>query len=160
MAERPTTSTHYRAPGRITRSVLNPLVLAATRAGLGIWGSRTLEVRGRTSGAVRRTPVNVLELDGRTYLVSARGNGQWVRNVRAAGGRLTLARGRRREAFVAEELPDEAKPAVLRAYLRKWKMEVGAFFDGVDAGASDAELLRIAPDHPVFRLVTPAGANA
>jgi len=157
MAEQP----HYRAPGRITRSMLNPVVLAATRAGISIWGSRMLEVRGRTSGEVRRTPVNVLELDGQPYLVSARGNGQWVRNVRAAGGQLTLVVGRRRQAFVAEEITGQAKADILRAYLRRWKMEVGAFFDGVDASASDAELLRIAPDHPVFRLVAaPAGAVA
>ena len=41
---------------------------------------------------------------------------------------------------------------MLRAYLRKWKMEVGVFFDGVSAGSGDAELLRIAPKHPVFVL--------
>ena len=65
--------------------------------------------------------------------------------------------GRHAERFRAAELPDSEKPEVLRAYLRRWKMEVGVFFDGVDANSSQEELLRIAPDHPVFR-IAPADA--
>jgi deazaflavin-dependent oxidoreductase (nitroreductase family) len=151
---------HYRKPGRITRRVMNPLVAAATRLGLSVWGSRVLEVRGRQSGLPRRTPVNLLELDGRQYLVSPRGEGQWVRNVRADEGRLTLILGHRRDHRIATELADADKPPILRSYLRRWKAEVGVFFDGVDADASDDELRRIAPDHPVFILAdpnTPAG---
>jgi hypothetical protein len=60
--------------------------------------------------------------------------------------------GRRTESFTAAELADEEKPALLRAYLKKWKWEVGAFFDGVGPDASEDELRRIAPDHPVFRI--------
>ena len=143
---------HYKEPGKLTRRVMNPVVSLATRAGVSIWGSRILEVRGRTSGSPRRTPVNLLELDGRQYLVSPRGNGQWVRNVRANDGRLTLVLGRRRDERVAHELTDDEKPPVLRAYLRRWKMEVGVFFDGVTGDSDDGELRRIAPDHPVFLL--------
>ena len=73
--------------------------------------------------------------------------------VRADGGRLTLIRGRRREAWRAEEVPDSEKPPILRAYLRRWKMEVGVFFDGVSADSPADEVARIAPRHPVFRLV-------
>jgi hypothetical protein len=97
-------------------------------------------------------PVNLLVLDGHDYLVSARGEGQWVRNVRAAGGRLDLLVGRRREHRVAEELADADKVEVLRAYLRRWKAEVGVFFEGVSADSTDAEIAAIAPKHPVFRL--------
>jgi deazaflavin-dependent oxidoreductase (nitroreductase family) len=149
-----TTSTtfHYRRPGFLTRQVLNRLVLRLTRLGVSVWGSRVLEVPGRRSGLPRRVPVNLLAHDGRDYLVSARGHGEWVRNVRANGGRLDLLLGRRRERRVAVELADADKPEVLRAYLRRWKAEVGAFFDGVDASASDTELLAIAGDHPVFVL--------
>jgi hypothetical protein len=43
---------------------------------------------------------------------------------------------------------------VLRAYLKRWKAEVGVFFDGVSGDSPDAELQRIAPDHPVFRIST------
>jgi hypothetical protein len=96
--------------------------------------------------------VNLLVVDGRSYLVSPRGEGQWVRNVRADGGRLALLLGRHRDEQVAHELPDSEKSPILRAYLRRWKMEVGIFFDGVDADSDEADILRIAPDHPVFAL--------
>lgn len=110
-----------------------------------------LEVRGRRSGEPRRTPVNLLEVDGRHYLVAARGHTQWVRNLRAAGeGRLIL--GRRAEAFTAVEVADADKAAILRPYLKRWKAEVGVFFDGLDASASDEELVAAGPKHPVFAL--------
>lgn len=142
---------HYAAPGWFTRHVFNPLVAAATRLGLSVWGSRVLEVRGRTTGAVRSVPVNLLTHDGDRYLVAPRGETQWVRNLRVAG-EGTLRLGRRAEPFRADELVDADKTEVLRAYLRRWKAEVGVFFDGVDADSSDAELAAIAPKHPVFRI--------
>jgi deazaflavin-dependent oxidoreductase (nitroreductase family) len=131
---------------------MNPFVIVMMRTGISIWGSRALEVRGRKSGEPRRTPVNLLEIEGRQYLVSPRGEAQWVKNVRADGGRLVLLLGRHRDERTARELPDDEKPPVLRAYLRRWKMEVGIFFDGVTAGSAEEELRRIAPDHPVFVL--------
>ena len=146
------TQPHYREPGLVTRKVMNPAVSILTKAGISVWGSRVLEVRGRKSGDLRRTPVNLLELDGRQYLVSARGNGQWVRNVRAADGGLTLLLGRHRDDRTAEEVPDSEKSPILRAYLRKWKSEVGIFFDGVTAESEERDFQRIAPNHPVFRL--------
>ena len=146
------TAPHYRKPGWFTRRVANRLVVGLTRSGVGVWGSRVLEVPGRTSGRLQRIPVNLLAHGGAEYLVSARGNGQWVRNVRAAGGRLDLLIGRRREHLVAVELADADKADVLRAYLRRWKAEVGVFFDGVTADSTDKELRAVAPDHPVFVL--------
>lgn len=137
--------------GRFTTKVFNPFVAWLTRRGVSLWGSRVLEVRGRTSGAWRSTPVNVLSMGDAEYLVAPRGNTQWVRNLRVAGeGRLRL--GNRTEAFAAVELDDRDKPPVLRRYLERWKWEVGAFFDGVDATASDEELAAIAPGYPVFRI--------
>jgi deazaflavin-dependent oxidoreductase (nitroreductase family) len=142
---------HYRRPGWLTTNVLNRIVAMLTRLGVSVYGSRVLEVRGRTSGEWRQTPVNLLTHDGTEYLVAPRGHTQWVRNLRVRGeGRLRV--GRRVESFTASELADEDKPAVLRAYLRKWKVEVGVFFDGVGPDSTDSELLRVAPDHPVFRL--------
>jgi deazaflavin-dependent oxidoreductase (nitroreductase family) len=146
---------HYRRPGVVTRHVFNRLVAGLTRLGISVWGSRVLEVPGRRTGAPRRIPVNLLHLDGRRYLVSPRGEGDWVRNVRANAGRLALLLGRRRTDFVATELRDVDKVAVLRAYLKRWKAEVGVFFGGTDASSSDEELLAIAGRHPVF-LLTPA----
>ncbi|ABD12483.1 hypothetical protein ThrDRAFT_03179 [Frankia casuarinae] len=146
---------HYLAPGWFTRNVANRAVAALTRAGISLLGSRILEVRGRISGEPRRTPVNLLIFDGQQYLVSARGHGQWVRNLRAAQGELCLLRGRSRTRYSATELDPAASVAVLRAYLRRWKAEVGAFFDGVGPDSPDEEIRRIAPRHPVF-VITPA----
>lgn len=144
-------SLHYQRPGRSSR-VFKTIVGRLTRAGLSVWGSRVLEAPGRRSGLPRRTPVNVLTLDGRQFLVSARGETEWVRNVRANGGRLTLLLGRRREERVATELPDADKPAILRAYLERWKFEVGAFFGGIGPASSDEELIAAGGRHPVFAL--------
>jgi deazaflavin-dependent oxidoreductase (nitroreductase family) len=148
-------SERYVEPGWFTRNVFNRLVAAATRTGVSIWGSRILEVRGRSSGQIRQTPVNLLSLGDSRYLVAPRGVTQWVRNLRAAG-QGTLRLGRRSESFHATEIPDSEKVPVLRAYLKRWKVEVGVFFDGVGPDADDADLRRIAPDHPVFRIDTKA----
>jgi deazaflavin-dependent oxidoreductase (nitroreductase family) len=142
---------HFKRPGWLTKNVFNRAVAWLTRAGISVWGSRVLEVRGRTSGQPRRTPVNLLTVDGQRYLVAPRGHTQWVRNLRASGqGRLLL--GRRSETFSADELDDQDKAPVLRAYLKRWKAEVGVFFEGVGPDSSEQELTRIAPNHPVFRL--------
>ena len=131
--------------------MFNRAVAALTRIGLSVAGSRVLEIRGRKTGEPRRTPVNLLTLEGTRYLVAPRGHTQWVRNLRAQGeGRLLL--GRRAERFTAVELPDDDKVPILRAYLERWKWEVGAFFGGVGPDSADAELRRIAPDHPIFRI--------
>jgi deazaflavin-dependent oxidoreductase (nitroreductase family) len=147
---------HYRKPGWFTRNVFNRAVSLLTRRGVSVWGSRVLEVKGRTSGLPRQTPVNLLTVDGTDHLVAPRGEAQWVRNVRAADGELDLLLGRRREHRVAHELADDDKVAVLRAYLRRWKAEVGVFFGGVSAESTDEELAAVAPRHPVFRLDRPS----
>jgi deazaflavin-dependent oxidoreductase (nitroreductase family) len=146
---------HYRKPGWFTKHVANRLVAGTTRLGLSVWGSRVLEVKGRRTGEPRRVPVNLLTFDGHDYLVSARGEGEWVRNVRAAGGRFDLILGRRRRAVQARELTDDEKVPVLRAYLKRWKAEVGVFFDGVGPDSSDGEIGAVAPKHPVFELESP-----
>lgn len=111
-----------------------------------------LEVRGRKSGEPRRTPVNLLSFAGERYLVAPRGDTQWARNLRASGEGRLLIGPRRSERFTASELSDEEKPPVLRAYLERWKFEVGAFFDGIGPSSSEEELRREAIKHPVFRL--------
>jgi deazaflavin-dependent oxidoreductase (nitroreductase family) len=133
--------------------VFNRAVVVLTRLGVSVAGSRVLEVRGRKSGEPRQTPVNLLTVGGARYLVAPRGHTQWVRNLRSRGeGRLLL--GRRAEPFAATEVADDEKPALLRAYLKRWKWEVGAFFSGVGPDSPDTELRRIAPDHPIFRIET------
>ncbi len=147
------TSAHYQRPGWFTKNVMNKAVAVLTRLGLSVWGSRELRVRGRSSGEWRSTPVNLLTFDGNRYLVSPRGQTQWVRNMRVAHeGELRL--GRKVEPFRAVEVPTEERTDILRAYLKRWKAEVGVFFGGVSADSSDDELLHVAPDHPVFRIVS------
>ena len=151
MAEDDASPLHYKEPGWFTRNVFNRVVALLTRAGISVWGSRELRVRGRSSGEWRTTPVNLLTLEGQHYLVAPRGETQWVRNLRVAGdGELGV--GRRTDAFTATEVPDAEKVPILRAYLKRWKAEVGVFFDGVSADSPEADVVRIAPDHPVFRI--------
>lgn len=141
----------YRRPGWFTQNVFNRAVAALVRLGVSVLGSRVLRVRGRRSGQWRSNPVNVLTHDGTRYLVAPRGETEWVRNLRAAGGG-ELVLGRRAEPFRAVELPDDEKTPVLRAYLRRWRAEVGAFFGGVTAISPDEDFGRIASEHPVFKI--------
>jgi deazaflavin-dependent oxidoreductase (nitroreductase family) len=155
MSESP--SSRYVMPttpmGQRMGRLFNSLVAAVTKMGISVYGSRVLHVRGRKSGEWRSTPVNPLSLDGKRYLVSPRGQTQWVRNMRAAGGG-ELRVGRRMERFTAVELSDDVKPPLLREYLRRWKFEVGMFFEGVGPDAPDEKLLEIAPGYPVFQITT------
>ncbi len=146
---------YYRKPDWFTQHVVNPAVALLTRAGISIWGSRVLRVRGRKSGEWHSHPVNLLTYEGKQYLVAPRGLTQWVRNIRVAGGGELLL-GTKVQPFKAVEIPDEARVPILRAYLKRWAVEVGIFFQGVGADSAEKELRRIAPDHPVFR-VEPAG---
>jgi deazaflavin-dependent oxidoreductase (nitroreductase family) len=147
MAERPA----YRKPGWFTHHVFNRIVAALTKLGLGVAGSQVLRVRGRASGEWRETPVNPLAYEGGLYLVAARGETHWVRNLRARG-EGELRSGRRSRPFRATELADTEKPQLLRAYLKRWAWEVGAFFEGIGADADDQALLAEGRHHPVFRI--------
>jgi deazaflavin-dependent oxidoreductase (nitroreductase family) len=149
---------HYRRPGWFTKHVFNRLVATLTRLGLPVAGSSVLEVRGRRSGEWRTTPVNPLDLAGARYLIAPRGETQWVRNLRAGGGGRLRA-GSRVEEFSAAELGDEEKAPVLRAYLERWKWEVGQFFGGVGPDAAEDELRREASRHPVFRISAPPSSR-
>ena len=144
--------THYQKPDWFTKNVFNRFVQGMTKIGVSVWGSRILRVRGRTSGELRSHPVNLLTYQGAEYLVAPRGHTHWVRNIRVAGEGM-LALGSREQRFKAIEVGDDQKVPILRDYLRRWKFEVGMFFGGVSADSSDADLRRIAPDHPVFRVV-------
>lgn len=144
-------TTRYLEPKAGTL-LFNRVVARLTRMGISVWGSRELRVLGRRSGERRTTPVNLLTLDEQTYLVAPRGVTQWVRNLRAADGAGELRLGRRVDTFTSVEVDDAEKVDILRAYLRRWKFEVGVFFDGIDTDSSDQELLDIAPGYPVFRL--------
>lgn len=150
-----TTTTHhtrYLAPDRFSRRVMNPVVTGLARLGLGLRGAHELRVRGRRSGDWRTVPVNPLTVDGTTYLVAPRGNTEWVRNLRAAGG-CELRLGRRTIAYTASEIADPTVAApLLQDYLRRWKAEVGRYFDGLTSESTLEEFAAAAPSYPVFAL--------
>jgi hypothetical protein len=118
----------------------------------GIWPDRVaeLEVLGRRSGRTISFPVVIAGYAGERYLVSMLGaNANWVRNVRAADGRAVLRHGRR-EVIRLDEIPADARPAILRRYLA---LAPGARpHIPVDRHAPLSEFEQIAPQIPVFRI--------
>ncbi|MGX1806258.1 nitroreductase family deazaflavin-dependent oxidoreductase [Nocardia sp. NPDC055321] len=152
-----TAATRYILPSGLD-PIMNRVFNLLPKLGISVLGSRLLAVRGRKSGEWRTTMVNILDSDGKRYLVAPRGHTQWVRNLRVAGsGELRL--GRKVETFTAAEMPDADKVPVLREYLERWGWEVGRFFEGLTKNATDAELAAIAPGFPVFE-ITPAPHTA
>jgi deazaflavin-dependent oxidoreductase (nitroreductase family) len=129
----------YVKPDFVTRKIANPLVRLFT-------GKPTLAVRGRRTGDWHTIPVNVLDLHDAEYLVAVRGETEWVRNVRAAGGGEIRRRGRA-EAFRAAEVPVAERPPIIAAYRARWDREVKKLF----AQLPDAA------DHPVFEIITQKG---
>jgi deazaflavin-dependent oxidoreductase (nitroreductase family) len=144
------TGQRYIRPTRAD-AFFNGTVRLLTRMGISVMGSRVLAVKGRTSGLWRTTPVNLLTIDGARYLVAPRGQAQWVRNIRVAGGG-ELRLGRKTEPFTIAEVSDTDKPPVVRAYLARWGWEVGRFFDDLTKDATDEEILAVAPGFPIFRI--------
>lgn len=139
--------TFYRRPATLTRLMNRAFSWFAS---LGVTPSRmiTLEVKGRRSGEVRSTVVNTVEYEGRRYLVSPRGETEWVRNVRAAGGEAVIRHGGRQTVRL-EELPAEERAPVIKKYLGENALSTRQHF-GVDPKAELAEFAAIAARHPVF----------
>lgn len=130
----------------------NTVVSTLLRFGVPLFGAHVLAVRGRTTGERRTVPVNPIDVDGVRYLVSPRGDTQWVRNIRASG-ECELRRARSTRQYTATEIVEADKPAILRAYLARWEWQVRTFVNGCTADSTDAELRAAAARHPVFRLV-------
>jgi deazaflavin-dependent oxidoreductase (nitroreductase family) len=120
------------------------------RLGVGTKDSFELEVRGRKSGKIFRTPVNLLEFKGKRFLIGTRGETQWCRNARAAG-ELTLRKGSQRLKFRARELSIEEKPEVLKEFLERFTTTVQRFYTA-KSGAPLAEFATDAAKMPVFEL--------
>jgi deazaflavin-dependent oxidoreductase (nitroreductase family) len=112
---------------------------------------RLLEVRGRKSGKLFTTPVNLLEFQGRLILVAARGETEWARNARAAG-RITLRRGATSQSLRVREIADTDKPEIIKAFLDRFASQVQRFFD-VKAGSPPDAFRAAASRTPVFELV-------
>jgi len=118
--------------------------------GFGLKHNYLLEVRGRKSGKLCSTPVNLLELNGKSYLVAPRGRTQWVRNAEVAG-EIALKKGSYRQSFRLKSIVDNDKPLLLKAYLDTFKPTVQRYFP-VPAGSGVAAFAPIAASYPVFEL--------
>ncbi len=141
--------TFYRRPTKLTQA-FNRLFSLFTSMGVTPSRMITLEVKGRRSGQVRSNPLNQVEHEGERYLVSPRGESEWVRNVRAAGGEAVIRHGGR-EKVRLEEIAAEERAPVLKAYLGENAMTTRQHF-GVDPKAELGEFEAIAARHPVFRI--------
>src|SRR5262245_42998 len=121
------------------------------KIGLGLPHNFLLEVRGRKSGRVYSTPVNVLERNGKRYLVAPRGYAQWVRNV-VASGEAVLVKGAKRESVHLKMIADNDKPEILKAYLDRYKLTVQRYFP-IQAGSPLEAFQPLAPQYPVFEVI-------
>ena len=121
--------------------------------GLGIGPSHiyVLRVRGRKSGRIYSTPVDLLELGGKRFLVAPRGRTQWVRNAESAG-QVTLKKGRMQQDFRLRTISDADKPEILKAYLDSFRREVQRYFP-VPAGSPGEAFSQLAPNYPAFELI-------
>jgi len=119
--------------------------------GLGFSHNYLLQVRGRKSGKLYSTPVDLLQRNGKRYLVAPRGRTQWVRNAEAAG-EITLKRGSSRQKFRLLPISDADKPPILKAYLDNFKREVQTYFP-VPAGSPAEAFVELAANYPAFELV-------
>jgi len=132
--------------------ILNRLYGLSVRLGLALSHNYLVEVAGRKSGRVFRTPVNLLEINGRSYLVAPRGDTGWVKNARAAGS-LNLVKGAYRESFQLRELSDDEKPSIIKEFLDRYANAVERFYS-VPKGSPVEAFREIAPTKPVFELIS------
>lgn len=140
----------YDQPTPVARA-FNELFRLLAEAGISVAGTVAIRVRGRKTGKPRGVVVNLLTVDGREYLVSPRGDTQWVRNARAAGVIELGPRWHRTEVPICD-VADRDKPELLKRYVDRWFWEVKGHIGGLTPESSDAELMEAAPSIPVFEL--------
>ena len=140
----------FRTPTTVER-VFNRVFGILVGMGLGFSYNYLLQVKGRKSGKIYSTPIDLLELNGKRFLVAPRGRTQWVRNAEAAG-EITLKKGSVRQRFGLRAVPDADKPAVLKAYLDRFKKEVQRYFP-LAAGSPVESFRELAESYPAFELI-------
>jgi deazaflavin-dependent oxidoreductase (nitroreductase family) len=155
-AESPTLTTgsnlpRFREPTRAER-IFNRIFGFLVGLGLGFPQSYLLQVRGRKSGRLYSTPISLLELNGKKFLVAPRGRTQWVRNAEAAG-EVALKKGSTQLKFRLRPVPDVEKPEILMAYLDRFQRAVQQFFP-VPASSPTEAFMEIATGYPVFELIS------
>ena len=141
---------HFLKPTAIDRA-FSQIYATLVRLGIGFKHNYILEVRGRKTGKVFATPVNLLELKGKTYLCASRGETQWVRNARAAG-QVTLAKSSTREQYAVRELPVAERPEPLKVFLDRFATSVQRYYP-VKKGAPVSAFEECAKTMPVFELI-------
>jgi hypothetical protein len=140
----------FRAPSAGER-VFNRIFGFAVGLGRGFSYNRLLQVRGRKSGNICSTPIDLLGIGGKRFLVPPRGRTEWVRNAEAAG-KITLKRGKQRPKFKLRALSDQEKPEILKAYLDQFKREVQRYFP-VPAGSPTEAFRDVLDSYPAFELI-------
>jgi deazaflavin-dependent oxidoreductase (nitroreductase family) len=140
----------FRQPSAVER-VFNRVFGFAVGLGLGFSHNYLLQVRGRKSGKIYSTPIDLLERNGRRYLVAPRGRTQWVRNAETAG-EVTLKKGSKRQSLRLRALSDQEKPEILKAYLDQFKSEVQRYFP-LPAGSSVEAFRELVQSYPAFELI-------
>jgi len=144
-------TTRYDEPNRAARAT-NVVFRWLAEAGISIAGTRALRVRGRKTGQLRGVVVNLMTVDGRDYVVSPRGNTQWVRNARAAGEVEMGPRWRSRTVRISE-VADDAKLDLLKRYLDRWYWEVKGHVGGLTPQSTDEQIRAVAPSIPIVELL-------
>jgi deazaflavin-dependent oxidoreductase (nitroreductase family) len=145
-----TSTPAFREPSPVEK-MFNRIFGFLVGLGLGFSYNYLLQVRGRKSGKLYSTPIDLLELKGKRFLVAPRGRTQWVRNAEAAG-EVTLKRGGSRQRFRLRPVSDAEKPEMLKAYLDRFKREVQRYFP-VPAGSPREAFVELVPNYPVFELL-------
>jgi deazaflavin-dependent oxidoreductase (nitroreductase family) len=140
----------FRKPSFLERA-LNRAFGFLVGLGIGPSDCYLLQVRGRKSGRLYSTPVDLLELDGKQFLVAPRGRTQWVRNAESAG-EVTLKKGRARRRFRLRPIPDTEKPEILKAYLDRFKAQVQRYFT-IPAGSAGEAFRPVSSSYPAFELI-------
>ena len=144
-------TTRYDEPDLAARAT-NAVFRWLAEAGISIAGTRALRVRGRKTGQLRGVVVNLMTVDGRDYVVSPRGNTQWVRNARAAGEVEMGPRWRGRTVRISE-VADDAKLDLLKRYLDRWYWEVKGHVGGLTPQSTDEQIRAVAPSIPIVELL-------
>ncbi len=140
----------FREPSAVEK-IFNRVFGFLVGLGLGFSYNYLLEVRGRKTGKLYSTPIDLLQLNGRKYLVAPRGRTQWVRNAEAAG-EVSLKKGSNRQKFRLRLLADGEKIAILKAYLDTFRREVQRYFP-IPAGSSPESFAALAASYPAFELI-------
>ena len=150
MGDQEIPSTKFTKPSAVER-FFNSAFGFLVKIGFGLSHNFLLEVRGRKSGRVYSTPVNLLERDGKRYLVAPRGYTQWVRNV-IASGEANLVKGSIRETVRLEIIADNDRPEILKAYLDRYKLTVQRYFP-IPAGSPLESFQPLVSQYPVFEVI-------